>query len=227
MASKLAEVDHPVVCPPQWLPVLLASTHKALSTTRLAAACSPHWVVGNVDDLPATASMLPGIVTLNGSQVGHPVQAGSACDQIASVGVADGIVRGLSHHIGKGFSVGIVGTGGELIEFRYWNAAKKKLYYSDYRFKMDDNAQVGSFKKPFELVLRETPLCTNPCAKCSHFLIAGKFAVPAAAGGCVEDKGTCQKTSAPAGPCVGGSKVTSEPCYTACPAGSHPSTTLA
>ena len=24
-ASKLAEVDHPVVCPPQWLPVLLAS----------------------------------------------------------------------------------------------------------------------------------------------------------------------------------------------------------
>ena len=54
VASKLAEVDHPVVCPPQWLPVLLASTHKALSTTRLAAACSPHWVVGDVNSICLT-----------------------------------------------------------------------------------------------------------------------------------------------------------------------------
>jgi hypothetical protein len=43
--------------------------------------------------------------------------------------------------------VGFVGTGGELIEFRYWNARKKKLFYSDFRFKRDDNAHVGSFKK--------------------------------------------------------------------------------
>lgn len=175
----------------------------------------------------ATASMAPAIVTLDGVQIGHPIDKApdgtSSCDQIAAIGVADGVVRGLSHHIRTGFSVGFVGTGGELIEFRYWNARKKKLFYSDFRFKMDDSAHVGSFKKPFELVLSETPLCANPCAKCSHFLVAGKFAVPAAPGLCIEDSGTCQKTSAPAGPCVGGPKITSEPCYTACPAGPHPS----
>ena len=113
-------------------------------------------------------------------------------------------------------------------ETRYWNAAKKKLYYSDYRFTMEDSAQVGSFKRPFELVLRETLLCANPCAKCSHFLVApGVRPRRVAPGVCVEDKGTCQKTSAPAGPCLRGSKVTSEPCYMACPAGSHPSPALA
>lgn len=92
---------------------------------------------------------------------------------------------------------------------------------------MEDNKQLGSFWKPFELVLRETPLCADTCTKCSHFLVAGKFAIPAAPGVCVEDKGTCQHTSAPAGPCIAGSKVTSGPCYTPCPAGSHPSSALA
>ena len=123
MASKLAEADHAVVSPPQWLPVLLASSfHEALSTRRRAAACTPHWVVGNVNDLPATASLLPGIVTLNGTQIGHPVETGpdgtTSCDQIASLGVDDGIVRGVSSRIELGFSVPIIGIADELIEFR-------------------------------------------------------------------------------------------------------------
>ena len=43
MASSLAEVNHPVTCPPQWLPVLLASSsrHVDSPTPRL-----------NVEDLP-------------------------------------------------------------------------------------------------------------------------------------------------------------------------------
>ena len=123
MASKLAEVDHAVVCPPQWLPVLLASSsHEALSTRRRAAACDPHWVVGNVNNFEAAASMVPAFVTLDGVQIGHPVDKASdgstSCDQIAAIGVADGIVRGVSHHVGKGFALGFVGTSGELIEFR-------------------------------------------------------------------------------------------------------------
>ena len=123
MASKLAEADHAVVSPPQWLPVLLASSsHEALSTRRRAAACTPHWVVGNVNDLPATASLLPGIVTLNGTQIGHPVETGpdgtTSCDQIVALGVNDSIVRGVSTLIEAGFSVPFIGNTGELIEFR-------------------------------------------------------------------------------------------------------------
>ena len=105
VASKLAEVDHPVVCPPQWLPVLLASSSReALSTRRRAAACTPHWVIGNVNGFSDTASMIPAFVTLDGVQIGHPVEVQSdgsrSCDEVAAIGVADGIVRGLSHHIG-------------------------------------------------------------------------------------------------------------------------------
>ncbi|MGYP001236661016 len=66
--------------------------------------------------------MVPAIVTLDGVQIGHPVDEASdgttSCDQVAAIGVADGIVRGVSHHIAKGFAIGVVGTGGELIEFR-------------------------------------------------------------------------------------------------------------
>ena len=104
-----------------------ARSHKLVRHDgRLAAkhACKDHWQ-WDVGDLPhhsATASMVPAFVTLDGVQIGHPVVDGvsdqDACDQIAAIGVADGIVRGVSHHISKGFSLGIVGTGGEMIEFR-------------------------------------------------------------------------------------------------------------
>ena len=121
MASKLAEADHAVVSPPQWLPVLLASSSddRRLSTV---AACVPHWVSGEVNSFSATASMVPAIVTLDGVQIGHPVETGpsgtTSCDEIASLGVDDGIVRGVSVRINQGFSVPIIGNGGELIEFR-------------------------------------------------------------------------------------------------------------
>ena len=121
VASKLAEADHAVVSPPQWLPVLLASSSddRRLSTV---AACVPHWVSGEVNSFSATASMVPAIVTLDGVQIGHPVETGpsgtTSCDEIASLGVDDGIVRGVSVRINQGFSVPIIGNGGELIEFR-------------------------------------------------------------------------------------------------------------
>ena len=123
MASKLAEVDHAVVCPPQWLPVLLASSsHEAFSTRRRAAACDPHWVVGNVNNFGADASMVPAFVTLDGVQIGHPVETvpdgTTSCDEMAALGANDGIVRGVSYRIEDGFSVPIIGDIGELIEFR-------------------------------------------------------------------------------------------------------------
>jgi len=149
-ASKLVEVDHAVACPPQWLPMLLASsTHEAPSTRRRAAACTPHYTIGDVNSFSATASMAPGIVTLNGVQIGHPVETGpdgtTSCDQIASIGMDDGVVRGVSSHVNIGFSVPIIGDAGELIEFRYWNAAEGKEYFSEFRYTMQDNGQLGSY----------------------------------------------------------------------------------
>ena len=50
--------NHPAACPPQWLPVFLASS-----------GCTPHFVIGDVSLLPAIASMVPAIVTLDGVQI--------------------------------------------------------------------------------------------------------------------------------------------------------------
>tara|TARA_B100000795_G_scaffold219314_1_gene173581 strand:+ start:456 stop:647 length:192 start_codon:yes stop_codon:yes gene_type:complete len=33
VASKLAEANHPVACPPQWLPVILAAANTPVPTT--------------------------------------------------------------------------------------------------------------------------------------------------------------------------------------------------
>ena len=40
------------------------------------AGCPPRWVPGDVSHMHDTASIVPVIVTLNGVQVGHPVEPG-------------------------------------------------------------------------------------------------------------------------------------------------------
>ena len=63
---------NPVACPPQWLPVLLASSsYEALSTRRrmkdtINPGCTAHFVTGDVDGFPDAASMMPAFVTLDG-----------------------------------------------------------------------------------------------------------------------------------------------------------------
>ena len=106
--------DHPVVaCPPQWLPVLLASSsHKARrrKTDAIKPGCTAHFVMDDVDGLPDAASMMPAYVTLDGVQIGSTedgtTQNTTSCDQIAAV--ANGTVRGTSDFITQGFSVGII-----------------------------------------------------------------------------------------------------------------------
>ena len=88
--------------------------------------------------------MVPAIVTLDGAQIGHPVED-SPCDQIAGIGVSDGVVRGISTEIDQGFTVPIIGTVGEQIEFKYWRAVDRKEYFSEYRYTMEANGQIGSF----------------------------------------------------------------------------------
>ena len=148
MASKLAEADHAVVSPPQWLPVLLASSSddRRLSTV---AACVPHWVSGGVNSFSATASMVPAIVTLDGVQIGHPVETGpfgtKSCDEIASLGVDDGIVRGVSTHTELGFSVPIIGNTGELIEFRRATTCHACILSSGHeKYSLPSNSGIGT-----------------------------------------------------------------------------------
>ena len=101
--------------------------------------------------------MLPAIVTLDGVQIGHPVENATggraSCDQIASIGVSDGVVRGVSARIESGYYVPIIGNAGELIEL-YANGfglslSKLRLYrlVSNFRFQADKNGQKKSIKK--------------------------------------------------------------------------------
>ena len=209
------------------------------------AGCPPRWVPGDVSHMHDTASMVPAIVTLNGVQIGHPVEAGpdgqgkehgtdgsTSCDEIAAIGVRDGVVRGVSSLIVSGFSIGMIGDHGEQIEFRYWNSKQGKEYFIDYQYTMASNEQVGSFGKGKEinLVLSDTYAC-KPCAnRCSHYLFEppGSKVYPfvlqlGASEECVENpaKGTCELSSGVARTngartCLAGPLVTSPECYTPC-----------
>ena len=128
---------HAVACPPQWLPLLLAS-----SSSRALATCTPYFVTGDVSLFEDIASMVPAIASLDGVQVGPPVDG--PCDEVAAVGVSDGVVRGVSSQIDQGFSVPILGVAGEQIEFRYWRAAEGKEYFPKY--KVREGGVVNEYK---------------------------------------------------------------------------------
>ena len=167
MASKLAEAEHPAACPPQWLPVLLATLESPTSfelepwlkplvpdrpcnDSPFGAPSCPE------GECPESASIAPGIVSFNGVPMGWP--AGENCNGTLSnicacdVMVAvidpfgpDETVRGVSTLVGKGFSLGILGKTGDRIEFRYYSAAQDTTYYSDFRWVFEKDAQIGSF----------------------------------------------------------------------------------
>ena len=165
--------DHPVACPPQWLPMLLASSsHEAFSTRRrmkdaINPGCTAHFVMDDVGGLPDAASMMPAYVTLDGVQIGYPEDGTTqktSCDQIAAVRGTS--VRGTSGLITQGFSVGIIGTAGEEIEFKYWNEANQQEYSVEFRYTMEANGLVGSFNQSQggaqELVLSLPPPLAPP-----------------------------------------------------------------
>ena len=189
VASKPAEVEHPVACPPQWLPVLQGPIFLDprsqkwlprgvdLPPSSLPDDCPPRWVIGEVSRFSGVASMVPAVPMLDGVQIGHPVETGPSdranfCDQIASFGVEDGIVRGVSFHIQSGFSVPIIANAGEQIEFGYWNGVTGKEYFSDFRYTMVDSGQIGSFAPggAFQLVLRDASYCPL-CESCTNYLL--------------------------------------------------------
>ena len=219
VAGKPAEVDPPVACPPQWLPALLAGSEfcHGHGTDKVCVrgpsptpvTCTPHWVVGHLQLYSATATMSPVIVTLDGVQIAPGAGASwktTSCDEFAAIGVADGIVRGTGFRVDAGFSASIIGEPGELIEFRYWNAAEGKEYFSGFRYTMENGGKLGSYGTgAFELVLRETSYCPA-CLSCTSWLftrVQPPFRVPAiplSGDECVEVDGVCQITNSVVGP---------------------------
>ena len=98
-------------------------------------------------------------VMLNGTQIGYPSDGTTrttTCDQIAAIGVADGLVRGASDIISKGFAVAIVGTAGDLIEFKYWNGLLQQEYDVHFNYTLVAGGVVGSFASPQELALNHS-----------------------------------------------------------------------
>ena len=126
--------------------------------------------------------MVPAIATLDGVQVGPPVDD-SPCDQVAAVGVSDGVVRGVSSQIDQGFSVPILGVAGEQIEFRYWRAAEGKEYFPKYKvredgvvneytkYTMQANDQIGSFSPGGEVELILLEFEFDPCSTCTKWTV--------------------------------------------------------
>ena len=213
--SNPAEALHPAVVPPHFLRALLAASTPGAededlsdwctrTSTGVACVkpppCTPRWAVNAGDGLTSddtTATVILAVVTFNGVQIGYPVDKtpvgpdGKTCDQVAAIGAVDGTVRGVSSTVDRGFSFGIIGKRNDLIEFRYWNAAEGKEYFSEYRYKLNENNPLGSYGSdgPFELVLRETPYCP-PCASCTHFSLYGmQIDIPVDGAECVAGGG--------------------------------------
>lgn len=190
----------------------------------LNSGCTAHFTTStNLGSFADTATMSPAIVTLDGTQIGYPVDGTTStttCDQVAAIGVADGLVRGTSDYISTGFAVGIIGTAGETIEFRYWNAASQTEYYIEFRYVMVAGGTIGSFSSPKELVLSATPFC-YPCAVgCSHYFLASVAMVELGDGQeCSHNEaaGTCEITaSGGTWECHVGIATDSAKCYTPC-----------
>lgn len=190
----------------------------------LNSGCTAHFTTSsNLGGFADTATMSPAIVTLDGTQIGYPVDGTTStttCDQLAAIGVADGLVRGTSDYISTGFALGIIGTAGETIEFRYWNAASETEYYVEFRYTMVSGGTIGSFSSPKKLVLSATPFC-YPCAVgCDYYFLANVAMVELSDGQeCVhnEASGTCEiSVSGGTWPCHTGIATDSPACYTPC-----------
>ena len=121
--------------------------------------CTARFVQSrNLGEFADTATMLA-TVMLNGTQIGYPSDGTTrttTCDQIAAIGVADGLVRGASDIISKGFAVAIVGTAGDLIEFKYWNGLLQQEYDVHFNYTLVAGGVVGSFASPQELALNHS-----------------------------------------------------------------------
>ena len=213
VASKLAEANHPIARPPQWLPVLLASASENPNTIEGYVpnpGCTPRYEVANKTDqsqYQEAAAWAPIQVTFNGATFGFLANADfnstTSCDQMAAFGLnaTNGTeVRATSSLIPGGYALGWFGVEGEEIEFRFWNGAEEKEYFVHQKFTMGasgsaENEQ-GSYDigiGPKILELAEVPACGCQVG-CTHINLSN-IGLPLNEGQfCVENEGRCEIT---------------------------------
>ena len=147
-----------------------------LSLLRYAIACTPFFVVGDLGthDASATASAIS--LSLDGTPFGFPHDGHHTCDEFAAV-AADGSVRGVASNTTQGWNLGMLGTVGERIYFKYREHETNAVRVSSYVFYMEDDASISTYSSPLTIPFTTTH---NPCAfGCSYYSILGfVFSVP-------------------------------------------------
>jgi hypothetical protein len=161
----------------------------------LCACCDNHFSIEDEQlsgyDASATASGIR--LTLDGNVYGWPSGVHHPCDQFAAVG-PNGIVRGIGTNVTQGWNIGILGTVGERIFFKYYEHATGMVRTSEYTFIMQDDALISTYSSPLVVNFASSH---NPCAfGCSHYKITTNmgdfvFAVPSDRT-CYEDNGICR-----------------------------------
>ena len=164
MTSKLAEVNHPVACPLQWLPVLLATASTSDSQLPLEPylpnpGCAAHYNTSSAGqyNYSVQAQWAPIELQFNGSKFGYDIDAEvnstTSCDQMAALGLniakQELEIRGVSSLVPGGYHLGWLGAEGEEIEFRYWNGQEEKEYFVHERFTMGGWGSVENFQGSF------------------------------------------------------------------------------
>ena len=222
MASKLAEAEPPVACPPQWLPVFLASASTSKPQPQLEPylpnpGCTARYETNATAQKKTNATNSayleyveaawdPIEVKYNGARIGFlnnsDVNSKTSCDQLAAIGfnsAGDEEIRGVSSLTSSGYQLGWLGVPGEEIEFRYWNGEEQKEYFVHEKFTVGadgspENSQ-GSFNPSNGtkvLELAEIPPCGCQVGCKKLSLGGGLFTDILTGEQCVENEGTCE-----------------------------------
>lgn len=160
----------------------------ALLLTHNSHSCEPFFVIRDLGshDASATASAIS--LSLDEVPFGFP-HTGHHCDELAAV-ASDGSVRGIALNTTQGYSLGMLGTVGERIYFKYKEFATGALRVSSYVFFMSDDVSISTYSSPLTL-----PFSTahDPCNfACAYYSIQGFVLAVPANRHCYLDGGLCR-----------------------------------
>jgi len=185
VASELAEANPPAACPPQWLPVLVATASSSglLQPYAPNPGCTPRYEFNDslstgVDPLaPRGDATWFLTVKFQNATIGFlansAVNESTSCDQLAAIAINnqtnEEVVLGTSTLIEEGYQLGWTAAIGEEIQFRYWNGEEEKEYFVLERFKMVAESVQGSFENGSKILeVQEIPPCK--CQLCTKYV---------------------------------------------------------
>ena len=141
----------------------------------VSECCNSFYTIGDLGSHDASATASAMSLSLGGQPYGYP-HNGHHCDQLAAV-ASDGTVRGIGTNTTQGWDIGILGTVGERIFFKYKEYESSTERVSSYVFYMEDDTSISTYSNP--LTLQFTTV-HDPCGfGCSYYSILGfVFSVP-------------------------------------------------